>query len=271
MKRFHPFLFAILMVACGDDPARTYIDYDPNNPGLPDIDMTLVSAGGTDGSRHMAYDLRGFDRYYKSALTKNVWVIDNEMYFGGPSYTSWMMFRDGRIILPMSTHWANMAPYPTTQILSHYKRWTGKELDLYVKSDEGYNPDSRTMTVSGLKFEVQKYTAGEIILIDRRDIHTGSADHLEGQGMSVLSYQASEPLQFDNSKEMLFDRDVDAFRYIVSIARERFGDQINLNDGNSYVELDYPIIRFDDVDEWIDRYEDEPGVWFDVQIEDPTR
>ncbi len=239
-------LLAVFMIACSDD--------SPMNNG--EVNEEVIATLSREGS--VATYKRQSLRYFEKGLLNNSndWEEVNLDELNGfrPVLESTLCFQDGKLWEPIVLFTSITGPYPVGRVWNAYKRVTHTSLELYVKSKFDFDVVNSTMEINGKEFKVLEFTDKELRL-NYESLGCNSYGETWPK-LEVYRYTLTTPKRFDSKYTMAFDSDVECYRYIIDVAREKFGRYINLNEvyaGEAY--LEEPIIDLDEVEAWVNEQE----------------
>jgi len=251
-KIFLAMLLAVIMSACSDGP---------EDRGR--VDNEFINALSRDGSVS-TFRITDFRTYEKDTVAGSEWVEYDYNELTGVEWpfgiSSLLCFQDGRLWEPVDTYSDSEGPYKPCLAWQIYSKATGVSKRFYVRSKFTYDESRKIMKIGKHEFSVVEFTENSLRL--QLESRNGGYDFLEerwictGYDLFTYEYKAAEPIRFDGDDIMAFDSNAECYRYMVKMAREKFGRYINLDEVyKDLIYLENPILDLDEVEKWIDEYE----------------
>lgn len=220
----------------------------------PEIDNDVVSAFRS-GKVSKSFKLVDIDCYERND-SQSKWE-----YTGSPSSVIFMgsynpiVFADGKVLVPFllteRVEYRSQGHYETiwllSEVLSVYRKMTDNKEKPYVGTPFEFEISTNSFAIKDEQYSVEKMTDKELCIshnVDKSGTHKWQ-----------YRYEAYYMLQHDRESIVAFDSDKDAAHHIVTVAREYFGDTVDLNkyndtDGKNNLQ----VIDLDDLERKIDLY-----------------
>jgi len=240
-KIFLAMLLAVIMSACSDGPEdRGRVDND------------FINTLSRDGSVS-TFKMTDFRAFNKDTVAGSEWVeYDYHKWIGVEwpyGISNVLCFQDGRLWEPVETYSDSEGPYDPYLVWQIYSKATGVSKRFYVRSKFTYDESRKTMKIGEYEFAVVEFTENSLRL--RLERH-----HRLYSRLYTYEYKAAEPIRFDGDDIMAFDSNAECYRYMVKMAREKFGRYINLDEiYKDLIYLENPVLDLDEVEKWIDEHE----------------
>lgn len=221
---------------------------------VPEIDNDVVSAYRS-GEATKYFQLVDIDCYERND-PQSEWE-----HKGGPSSIVYIgsynpvVFADGQVLVPFllteRVDYKSQGHYETicllSEVLSVYRKKMGSKEKPYIATPFEFEESTNRFVIKDEQYSVEKMTENELCISD----NVRESDRHKKE----YRYEAYYMLKHDRESTVTFDSDKDAAHHIVKVAREYFGDTVDLN---KYYDTDgkdnLRVVDLDDLERKIDGY-----------------
>lgn len=245
------FLIAALLGACNDDvqingaaatDPMSYVKNGELQQGAIDF------AYGTDAVpciKDATYTLHSIGLFMKDDLTNGRW----EKSEPGDGWTCPVK----QIIVVRGAYcWEHIddcspATGPTrfAVALAALNNRLGKNYIPYIRKNISFDPDETTVSIRGRKYGLLLASDSNMTIAHESNYY-GGRTHNGGISLTIATYTASAPLEFDDTT-LAFDSETDAYNWLIDFFRTTFGESADLNKCFDGIILDHPMLRLDDI------------------------
>lgn len=251
MKPFKLYAFSViasvcaLLSSCGND-----------GPEVPDINKGSESASNlltrmSSGEVNATYTRYGLDLFQKDDDTGGKWKEVNlrEIVGWGSSLPNQFSVKDGRtwIVYEM---WHSCGPSPLEMPWKIYCKVMGIKSTLYICTPIIADNETHTLKISNMLCAVTDCDGKNFTLVYDSNYYYDGPDYKTGTFRDCSHYKYGELSDIDAESVLWFETEEDLIKGTIALMRERFGDEMNMNDYlGGYVILDEPIVNFDDLEQ----------------------
>ncbi len=246
MKHFRLLqLFSLALVAISACMITSCADADE-----PEFDKAF-SRSLSEGREAVVYKTSSFRLFNLPNATGKWKEVDLSEYMGfegvSPRY---MIIQDGKISTNYRT-WRSAGPTLIGIIWEAYLHSTKGKQSLYLSRKFEINDEDSSISIDGRTFTVGYINKDSFRLIHLSE-YAGGIENLGGTHKEVCDYKAA-PAETINKEDMLvFETEKELMQGVINLAREHFGDTVDLNKVYSgLVEFDQPkraIYNLDEVE-----------------------
>lgn len=160
-----------------------------------------------------------------------------------------ILFAKGQVwtLVDMPMHWGSVVA-DLRMTWGAYQDVTGNKNTLYVTTPFHLDEENKIMMVGSYMYTVEKMTEKELRI---------STETEEGKTTKlVYKYRIYDMPQAEIDNILTFDSRKEAYRHIIKVAREQFGNKIDLNEiYKPNIIFDEPIIDLDKLEEMVENEE----------------
>lgn len=209
----------------------------------------------TRGETSVAYErtsVRLFDQAY-DGTGKWTEINTDEMIGWSILSPSTLTITEGRAWTELSLFNPSIGFNPLYLPWAAYCRVTGFDKSLWIAAPVTYDEETNLLTLHGREYSVTNVGTSTLSLSTTSEYYKGDLNAIEfkpaGQIREDARYVKTELQLEDRDKMLYFDSEKDAYRTMIQMIREKFGDRFNLNDyfGGSII-LDEPMVDLDEIE-----------------------
>lgn len=246
MKHFKTAISAIclasivLLGACSDEPGKgdgddTKIDmtdkFEPVQEGgvvQGDVDFIVLNRYQS-GLENATYAVKSRKLYNKDELTFGKWELDTNHYMGRVSILpSSIVVRDGKVWKHVELFSCSTGPSAFGTALFALNTTLKKEYNLYVGRPFSVEGEERTLVLDKFAYGITQ-ADGEVLVLSYELEYFGGRTHNGGWELEFGYYTKTEPLRFDDGKNLRFDSTTEAYDWLIEQFEATFGEVVNLN------------------------------------------
>lgn len=234
---------ALLSLAAGFLLAACSSEDEPKQ----EIDAQTVK-GYQSGELSRCFKIKNYETYVREDGNSSKWKEPDKDYCRDFFPISRIYFTEGKvwIMLELDPVKNSYAKWQTMMALNAYKKVSQKKPVIYVATTFRVDPESNVMRIKDSYFKVIKMTNASLVLDDYVE-----EVYPEDRIRDILYYESEIIPQEELDRSVSFESERAALLYIIKIAREQFGNIIDLNKIYSSEILDEPIINLDELEEKI--------------------
>lgn len=255
MGRFKLWFVALLSLVSISFLAGCSNDDEPGQGRLSKGDGVEYIKSLTGGEASVAYKCNSLKLYDKSYKGSGKWEEVNLYELDGwaPTAPMSMTIMEGRTWTPLELFDISMGPNPLYMPWMAYCRTTGFDKSLWIAAPVLYDEAENLLTILGHDFSVEGVGKASLTLSICNEYYKSSSDgsglYPAGQFKEVVEYVKTDLEEQDRDKMMCFDTEQDAYRTMIKMLRDEFGDVFNLNDylGGSII-LDEPMVDLNEIE-----------------------
>ncbi|MCM1355551.1 MAG: hypothetical protein NC212_03990 [Staphylococcus sp.] len=183
----------------------------------------------TDGTESVTYKRKSLRLYDQNSLTNGKWKeVDLSEYCGWqPTSTETIIIQDGKAWTNYSTFSSASGPTLIGRIWNAYLYSTRQNLKLLLCRDFAINEEDNTVVIDLAQFTVGHIDKSSFSLIYFSGYFGGESGK-GGTHKEVSEYEAVAHNRIDDSV-VAFDSEEQLLRGVIDLARQHFGDVIDLN------------------------------------------
>lgn len=213
-------ILAIAVAACSSDD-------ETQLPGKPDMDFVESLDEITEPVTYSLSNVRIFDK--PKGFDK--WTEQTELLSG---YSSAI---PGKLLFCNGKMWSELIMFGSAGPSLFYELWhaytgfTGQnQLRLFIAEDINIDPKSNSISIVSNDYEILKFEKSGFVLAFYSE-YLGGKNQNGGQFMDWYYMTPTQTTVDLNSENILsFDTKFDAYDFIIERARERFGDEVDLDE-----------------------------------------
>lgn len=210
----------------------------------PEFDKAY-SRSLSDGTETITYEITSLQLFDMNPLTKGKWKEVDLMNYCGftSSAPGSMIIQDGKIWTTYSTWSCVTGPTLIGQIWDAYIYSTKKKLRLFLSQKFEVNEENSSLKIGHSLFTVNNINKTSLVLTHYSK-YAGGESGEGGTHKEIARYKATASYGFDENS-LTFDSEVDLMRGVIALAREQFGETIDLN------KVYQGIVEFDNPDRYV--------------------
>lgn len=133
--------------------------------------------------------------------------------------------------------------------LSAYQKATGKAFKVFLSSDVSLSADNKKLSIGEYESKVLEINDGGMKLETHCDYWDPEDNYEKRDAYQVTTYQTVAFTPIDFERQLICSDRKDAYRKIIALCREQFGNTINLNEVFApEIQFDNPIIDLDELE-----------------------
>ncbi|MCM1005962.1 MAG: hypothetical protein NC402_06685 [Prevotella sp.] len=218
--------------------------------------ITRISNSG----QAIAFKCNKWVVYHRDERTnwKDVNIMGKGYYGLEPILPDLIVFKEGKIMVPLKTFTLANGPHRLIQPWSIYCKLTGTPTTLYLANAALYD-EGKKLKVGDCYCDVKKISDNELVLI--RESPYWYADPMnpgfgkpmkDGISTEVDTYQRIDTEDIDFSKYLCYETERELVVDVIAKMRAYFGESLDLNKYLApNIILDEPIINFDDLERYL--------------------
>lgn len=202
-----------------------------------------------EGGVTRCFDCVGND-YMERDNPQSSWrPSENPPYYGAYITNERILFTKGQVWTPVDLcMYKGAVVAELAMVWDAYQQVTGNKNTLWVTTLFHLDEETRILKIGDFKYSVEKMTENEL------RVNTETA---EGETSKwVYTYRIYDMPQSQIDNILTFDSRREAYRHIIKVAREQFGNKIDLNEiYKPYIIFDEPVIDLDKLEEMVENDE----------------
>lgn len=203
----------------------------------------------SDGLENATYTATDYALFYMDKTTDGKWEKITEILCGYESHTPGrVIINDGKLWTPMSVFSLSSGPTRFATALWAVNLKTKSNYSVYITRPFELDTEERILTINDKKFGVIAADKEELTLSYESGYITGGTNET-GKWLDVTSYKLSEPLVFNEGKDLAFDSDKEAYDWLIEIFEEVFGESVDLNSLQKNIIFDNPYLYLSELKE----------------------
>lgn len=245
------FLIAALLNACNDevqisgtavtDP-MSYVKNGELQQGPIDY---AYGADAVPCIKDATYTRHSIGRFIKDDLTNGLWEESEP----GDGWTCPMkkiiVVRNGYCWEHIDDYSSATGPTRFAVALAALNIRLGKKFIPYIRKNISFDPDETTLSIRARKYGLLLASDSNMTIAHEGNYY-GGRTHNGGINLTIATYTASAPLEFDDTT-LAFDSETDAYNWLIELFRSTFGESVNLNKCSDDIILDHPMLYLDDI------------------------
>lgn len=133
--------------------------------------------------------------------------------------------------------------------LSAYQKATGRAFMVFLSTDISLSADNKKLSIGEYESKVLEINDGGMKLETHCDYWDPEDNYEKRDAYQVTTYQTVAFTPIDFERQLLCSDRKDAYRKIIALCREQFGNTINLNEVFApEIQFDNPIIDLDELE-----------------------
>lgn len=251
MKTLGKYLFvavaSLALASCSSDEPDAVIP----GPGLLD-NKAVITANPNDFDEAATFVCSSNTVYISDSQNDWTWEERGPVLGGDPAITGDIVISRGKVFIPPYFGSFCLGGNPISYVWYSYVKDTGTDTKLFVNCPYTYTSDKFLLNIYTRDFVVKSFTDTDLVFLCE-STYDGGRTHQGGKELEVICYKRDKPIVFDGVEAVAFESDPECYRYILRLAREHFGNEIDQNKiyAGSAI-LENPIIKLDEVEKWID-------------------
>lgn len=221
---------ALSFTSCSDEPANIN-NFEPVKNGKivqGSVDFTVLSRYES-ALEDATYTQSGYSLYNMDEWSNNKWELETEELIGFSCSTpSSIVVREGKVWTPMLLFSSATGPTAFSTAIHAINTKLNTKYYVYVVRPFKVDVENCTLVINRSKFDILTASNDNLVLsyISR---YGGGRTGNGGKFLEVGFYEKSDPLALNESKDLGFDSEAEAYDWLIGQFQETFGEKVNLN------------------------------------------
>lgn len=161
------------------------------------------------------------------------------------SFPLQLQFKDGKILRNAFDEPYTPGPDTYETIWNAYCKVTREKRALMISFEFSIDAENNVFSFDGRNYDVRAFN-DKSIEFSYVSTYWGGRTNKGGKELTIGKYEKNDNIEADGNSVLIFDSKLDCEKYVLTVAREKFGSSMNLNEIYApYVILDQPIIDLD--------------------------